>query len=39
VAIDLTLPTEEVITRPVRDWIASPRPSLHRRPAVFVIGA
>ena len=39
VAADLTAPTELLITRPVADWRRLPPPALHKRPAVFVVGA
>lgn len=37
VAADLTLPTEEVISRSIAHWRASPRPDLDRRPTVFLL--
>jgi 16S rRNA (cytidine1402-2'-O)-methyltransferase len=38
VAADLTLPTQFIKTRSVGDWRKSPRPDLHKRPAIFLIG-
>jgi 16S rRNA (cytidine1402-2'-O)-methyltransferase len=38
VAVDLTLPTQQVITRTVGDWHRATRPSLAKRPAVFLLG-
>jgi 16S rRNA (cytidine1402-2'-O)-methyltransferase len=38
VAVDLTLPSEQVISRSIGAWRASPRPALDRRPAVFLLG-
>lgn len=37
-AIDLTLASEQVISRPLAQWRKLPRPSLARRPAVFLLG-
>jgi 16S rRNA (cytidine1402-2'-O)-methyltransferase len=39
VCVDLTLPTEAIVTRAIVDWRNSPRPDLDRRPAVFVLAA
>ncbi|MCW5625587.1 MAG: SAM-dependent methyltransferase [Burkholderiales bacterium] len=39
VAIDLTLPTEEVVVRPAADWKDARRPALAKRPAVFLLQA
>ncbi len=38
VAADLTLPTEWVRTAPVGAWKRGAAPSLHRRPAIFLLG-
>jgi 16S rRNA (cytidine1402-2'-O)-methyltransferase len=38
VAIDLTLPTEQVIRRPIAQWRDSARTELGRRPAIFLLG-
>ena len=35
-ACDLTLPTQTIISRTVRDW-PTPGPDLHKRPAIFVL--
>jgi 16S rRNA (cytidine1402-2'-O)-methyltransferase len=37
VAIDLTLPTETVVSRTVAEWRKRPQPDLHKRPAIFLI--
>lgn len=38
-AVDLTLPSELVITRPVSEWKQEKLPDLHKRPAIFIIQA
>jgi 16S rRNA (cytidine1402-2'-O)-methyltransferase len=38
VAVDLTLPTEQVIRRPIAQWRDSARAELSRRPAIFLLG-
>ena len=38
VAADLTLPTEQVIRRPIAQWRDSTRTELSRRPAIFLLG-
>ncbi len=38
IAADLTLQTEEVQSRTIAEWRAMPRPSLTRRPAIFLLG-
>jgi 16S rRNA (cytidine1402-2'-O)-methyltransferase len=38
VAVDLTLSTQQVIMRPIGDWRRLARPSLAKRPAVFLLG-
>ena len=38
IAADLTLPTEQVIRRPIAKWRDAARPSLSRRPAIFLLG-
>lgn len=38
-ACDLSLPTEQVITRSVADWRRLPAPQLEDRPTVFLLGA
>jgi 16S rRNA (cytidine1402-2'-O)-methyltransferase len=38
VAVELTLASELVISRPIAVWRASARPSLSRRPALFLLG-
>jgi 16S rRNA (cytidine1402-2'-O)-methyltransferase len=39
IACDLTLPTEEVITKPVKLWKRAPLPDLTKRPVVFLVAA
>ena len=39
VAVDLTLPTEAVITRPVRSWRGRDFSAYAKRPAIFLIEA
>ncbi|WP_299536364.1 SAM-dependent methyltransferase [Ulvibacterium sp.] len=36
IAADITLPTEFILTRPVRDWKKN-RVELHKRPTIFII--
>jgi 16S rRNA (cytidine1402-2'-O)-methyltransferase len=38
VAVDLTLATQQVITRAIGAWRSMARPSLAKRPAVFLLG-
>jgi len=38
VAVDLTLPTELVISRTIAGWRAAPRVAIGKRPAVFLLG-
>jgi 16S rRNA (cytidine1402-2'-O)-methyltransferase len=38
VAVDLTLPTEQVLSRTISAWRKAPRPPLAKRPAVFLLG-
>jgi 16S rRNA (cytidine1402-2'-O)-methyltransferase len=38
VAADLTLPTEEVIRRPIAQWRLATRTGFGRRPAIFLLG-
>ncbi|MEX0719894.1 MAG: SAM-dependent methyltransferase [Balneolaceae bacterium] len=37
VAVDITLPDEQIISKQVSDWKSSPLPNLHKRPAIFLI--
>ncbi|HTH60500.1 MAG TPA: SAM-dependent methyltransferase [Paraburkholderia sp.] len=37
VAVDLTLPTETIASRPVSDWKKAAAPDLHKRPAIFLL--
>lgn len=38
IAVDLTLPSESVITRKVEEWKKNPPNDLHKRPAIFLLG-
>ena len=38
VAVDLTLPTEQVICRPIAHWRKAAPAALSRRPAIFLLG-
>jgi 16S rRNA (cytidine1402-2'-O)-methyltransferase len=38
VAADLTLPSEQIIRRPVAEWRDAARAELNRRPAIFLLG-
>jgi 16S rRNA C1402 (ribose-2'-O) methylase RsmI len=39
VAVDLTLQTEQVQSRTIAAWRATPRPSLAKRPAILLLGS
>src|SRR5438309_1618598 len=39
IAVDLTLPAEQVESRTIAAWCDVPRPSLAKRPAIFLLGA
>jgi 16S rRNA (cytidine1402-2'-O)-methyltransferase len=38
VACDLTLPTQTIVSHPVKDW-PKDAPDLHKRPAIFIVHA
>jgi 16S rRNA (cytidine1402-2'-O)-methyltransferase len=38
VAVDLTLATEQVVSRPIATWRTATRPALAGRPAIFLLG-
>jgi len=38
IAVDLTLATEQVVSRPIAAWRAAPSMDLVRRPAIFLLG-
>jgi 16S rRNA (cytidine1402-2'-O)-methyltransferase len=38
-AVDLTLPTEEIVSRSVASWRKHARPAFARRPAIFLLGS
>lgn len=37
IAADLTLPTQFISTKTIREWQQNPAPDLHKRPAIFLI--
>ena len=37
IAVDLTLPTQMVLTQPVKTWKKSPLPNIHKRNAIFLL--
>ena len=37
-AVDLTAPGGQVLTRTVAEWRRVPLPELNKRPAIFIIG-
>ena len=37
VAVDLTLPTESIVTRPVAQWRGVDGAAYHKRPAIFLM--
>jgi len=37
IAADLTLPTQYIATKTIKEWRKSPPPDLHKRPAIFLI--
>lgn len=39
VAVDLTAPAERIEVRTVAEWRRAPLPELHKRPAIFLVGA
>ncbi|MEP6998487.1 MAG: SAM-dependent methyltransferase [Betaproteobacteria bacterium] len=39
VAVDLTLPAEQIVSRTIEQWRAAPRLSLAGRPAMFLLGS
>jgi 16S rRNA (cytidine1402-2'-O)-methyltransferase len=38
IATDITLATEQILTRPIREW-KKQAPRIHKRPCVFLMGA
>jgi 16S rRNA (cytidine1402-2'-O)-methyltransferase len=38
VAVDLTLPSEQVVCRAVGEWRSAPAPKIGKRPAIFLLG-
>jgi len=38
IAVDLTLPTEFILTRKIEEWKKNPPKDLHKRPAIFLMG-
>lgn len=39
VAVDLTLDTEEIVTKKIEQWLKSPLPQIQKRPTVFLISS
>ena len=37
IACDLTLPTEYIKTKTIKDWRQTKIPDLHKRPAIFIL--
>jgi len=38
IAVDLSLPSEQVVSRSIEAWRKAPRPALAKRPAMFLLG-
>jgi len=38
VAVDLSLPSEQIVSRPIGAWRKAPKPALAKRPAIFLLG-
>jgi 16S rRNA (cytidine1402-2'-O)-methyltransferase len=38
IAVDLTMPSEYIVTRKVEEWKRNPPADLHKRPAIFLLG-
>jgi 16S rRNA (cytidine1402-2'-O)-methyltransferase len=38
IAVDISAPTEWIVTKTVREWKMATIPALHKRPAIFLIG-
>jgi 16S rRNA (cytidine1402-2'-O)-methyltransferase len=38
IAVDISAPTEWIVTKTVREWKLAAMPALHKRPAIFLIG-
>jgi 16S rRNA (cytidine1402-2'-O)-methyltransferase len=38
VAVDLTLPTEQIVCRTIAQWCATPHAAIGKRPAIFLLG-
>jgi len=38
IAVDLTLPSEYIRTKTIKEWKTAELPDLHKRPAIFLIG-
>jgi 16S rRNA (cytidine1402-2'-O)-methyltransferase len=37
-AVDISAPTEWIVTKTIREWKQAAMPALHKRPAIFLIG-
>lgn len=38
IAVDITAPTESIITRPIAEWRKGSMPEINKRPAIFILG-
>ena len=38
IAVDITAPTESIITRPIAEWRKCSMPEINKRPAIFILG-
>jgi len=38
IAVDISAPTEWIVTKTIREWKQAAMPALHKRPAIFLIG-
>ena len=38
IAVDITAPTEHIVTRPIADWRKGSMPEINKRPAIFILG-
>jgi|GEM_PF-2519265 len=36
IAVDITLPSQQIVTRPIREWQKS-KPDIHKRAAIFLL--
>ena len=38
IAVDITAPTESILTRSIAEWRKQPLPDINKRPAIFILG-